>query len=196
MMTEGVAVKAVPTFGESIVHRLDATDEAIAQHRDAASFGELYRRHVEAVYRYTASRVAERAEAEDITSEVFHRAWSSFGSYRATATFRAWLFGVTRKTIADHYRRQKPTIRLLPEVIDQLVDADPNPEERALSDDLQRLGRDLLARLKPEQQEVLALRFAAGLSYPEIAQVMNKREDAVKKTAYRALDEMKRGLTS
>jgi RNA polymerase sigma-70 factor (ECF subfamily) len=195
MMSESVAATALPNLATPQTARLDTTDEAIAARGDAASFAELYRRHVEAVYRYAASRVATRDEAEDVTSDAFHRAWSSFHTYRASSTFRAWLFGVARRAIADHYRKTKPTVRLVPETAAQLADDNPNPEESAVRRELERRGAEILARLKPDQQEILSLRFAARLSYPEIAQVMKKREDAVKKAAYRALEEMKKGMT-
>jgi RNA polymerase sigma-70 factor (ECF subfamily) len=159
---------------------------------DGSSFTLLYERYLEPIYRYAAARLATREEAEDVTSEAFRRAWSSLGAYRASGTFRAWLFRIVRRTLADHYRRAQPAVPLGQEAADLLPDEQPTPEER-LERDAQRLhARQLLASLTAEQQEVLCLRFVGELSYADIAQVLGKREDAVKKTAYRALESIRR----
>jgi RNA polymerase sigma-70 factor (ECF subfamily) len=154
---------------------------------DAPSFERLYQQHVDGVYRYVASRVATREDAEDVTSDAFRRAWGSLSNYRRTGTFKAWLFGVVRRALADYYRERRPTVELDPEMSATLADEEPGPEERALATERRQIGRRLLAALTPEQQEVLLLRFLAELSYAEIAQVLGKREDAIKKIAYRAL---------
>src|SRR5262249_28292650 len=73
---------------------------------DPIGFASLYRRHVRSVYHYIASRVGTRQEAEDVTSEAFQRAWSSRETYRCNRPFRAWLFGVVRHALADHYRHR------------------------------------------------------------------------------------------
>src|SRR6266851_108563 len=108
------------------------TDEALLKRGDAASFAELYARHLPGVYRYMASRAPSREEAEDLASEVFHQAWASRGSYRSNGSFRAWIFSIARRTVADHYRRWRPAAHLNPAVVAQLLDRDPSPEDQAL----------------------------------------------------------------
>src|SRR5207249_440484 len=131
-------------------------------------------------------------EAEDVTSEAFRRAWGSRSSYVASGTFRAWLFRIARRTLADHYRRVQPATRLAQAVAALLPDEQPTPEERIERDEQQRHARQLLSRLSAEQQEILCHRFVDELTYTDIAQVLGKREDAVKKTAYRALESIRR----
>jgi RNA polymerase sigma-70 factor (ECF subfamily) len=167
-------------------------DEALAAHGDAASFTLLYERYLESIYRYVAARLATREEAEDVTSEAFRRAWSSRSAYRASGTFRAWVFRIVRRTLADHYRRARPVARLAQAGAELLPDEHPTPEEHIERDEQQRHARQLLASLTAEQQEILCLRFVAELSYADIAQALGKREDAVKKTAYRALESIRR----
>lgn len=156
---------------------------------DGARFTLLYEQHLSAVYRYVSSRVGSREEAEDVTAEAFRAAWTSRATYRGRGTFRAWLFGIVRRTLADHYRRRTPPAASLEaETADLLPDSAPSPEEQALEREQQQRARGLLAELSPQQQEVLSLRFAADLTYPEIALVVGKREEAVKKIAQRALE--------
>jgi RNA polymerase sigma-70 factor (ECF subfamily) len=159
---------------------------------DAASFTLLYERYLEPIYRYAAARLATREEAEDVTSEAFHRAWSSLGAYRARGTFRAWVFRIVRRTLADHYRRARPMARLAPAVAELVPDEHPTPEERLERDEQQQHARQLLGVLTSEQQEILCLRFVAELSYPDIAEVLGRRQDAIKKAAYRALESIRR----
>ena len=165
-----------------------ATDESLARRGDAASFAELYERHLPAVYRYVVGRVRSREEAEDLTSDVFRHVWLSRTRYGGHGTFRAWLFSIVRRTVADHYRRHQPVERLEPAIAERVLDQAPTPEDQVVQDERQRHLRHLLDGLSQEQQEILGLRFAAELSYAEIAVVIGKREEAVKKIAYRTLE--------
>jgi RNA polymerase sigma factor (sigma-70 family) len=72
-----------------------------------------------------------------------------------------------------------------------LLDQEPTPEDQVVQQEHVRQAHLLLSGLSDEQQEVLSLRFAADLTYAEIATVIRKREDAVKKIAYRALDSIR-----
>jgi RNA polymerase sigma factor (sigma-70 family) len=168
-----------------------APDEVLVKRGDGVSFAELYERHLPGIYRYMASRAPSPEEAEDLASEVFHQAWVNRRSYRSNGSFRAWMFGIARRTLADHYRRRRPVVPLNPAVAALLPDHEPMPEEHALQQERVLQARQLLSGLSLEQQEVLSLRFAAELTYAEIATVIHKREEAVKKIAYRALESIR-----
>jgi RNA polymerase sigma-70 factor (ECF subfamily) len=138
-----------------------------------------------------ASRAPSPEEAEDLTSEVFRRAWASRRSYQSNGSFRAWVFSIARRTVADHYRRWRPAAHLDSAVAARLLDQEPTPEDQALQQEHVRHAHRLLSGLSHEQQEVLTLRFVAELTYAEIAGVIRKREEAVKKIAYRALESIR-----
>jgi RNA polymerase sigma-70 factor (ECF subfamily) len=163
-------------------------DELLARRADSQSFGLLYERHLPSVYRFVSSRVLSREEAEDLTSEAFRQAWTSRRGYRGRGSYRAWLFSIVRRTLADHYRRHRPAAILESSVASRLLDTGPTPEDEAMLQEQQRQARSLLNGLSQQQLEVLSLRFAAELTYSEIGVVIGKREDAVKKIAYRALE--------
>jgi RNA polymerase sigma factor (sigma-70 family) len=78
--------------------------------------------------------------------------------------------------------------QLAPAVAEQIIDDDPTPEDQVVRNERQLHGRRLLSELGDEQQVILSLRFAAELTSAEIAVVTGRREDAVKKIAYRTLE--------
>src|SRR5579875_208291 len=156
------------------------TDEAdlvrLAQ-EDPSTFAALYQLYLSRVYNYVRARLASEEEAADLTQQIFLQALNALPAYQARGTpFAAWLFQIARNAVIDHYRRRK-----------SFVSWD------ALLIHRERLARlkPLVARLTPFERELLALRFAAGLSSPEIAQVVGKSPAAVKKQLTRLLHALK-----
>src|SRR5258707_12137316 len=77
-----------------------------AAQEDSAKFGELYDIHFERIYAFVARRTRDRDKAEDLTSEVFHKALANLKSYTWTgAPFAAWLFRIAANTISDQRNR-------------------------------------------------------------------------------------------
>jgi RNA polymerase sigma-70 factor (ECF subfamily) len=147
-----------------------------------------------AVYRYVASRLASPEEAEDVTSDVFRRAWSGRRGYRHQGTLRAWIFTIVHRTLADHYRRRRVAPVLQATAAEDVADQQSSPEESFIESESTHAVRRVLEQLTAAQQEVLRLRFVGELTYAEIAVVIGKREDAVKKIVYRALESLRRSL--
>lgn len=152
--------------------------------RDPEAFAALYREYLPRVYRYLYRRVGSILDAEDLTAQVFTEALEGLrkNRFRAGGCFPAWLFSIARRRAADFYR-QRPT--------DPLEDS-PSPEPGLLAavekaDDLGRLAR-LLVQLDEHKQELLRLRYAAGLRFAEIALLESRSEAAVKMELYRILD--------
>jgi RNA polymerase sigma-70 factor (ECF subfamily) len=159
-------------------------DDDLARRDDADSFAALYRRHLPAVFRYVSGRTAARDEVEDLTSEVFRRAWIGRRSYRGHGSFRAWIFAIVHRTLADQRRRDHSSAAWTPQAAELIRDGNALPEDHVIDDERTKHVQRLLRELGPQQQEVLRLRFAAELTYAEIARVLGKREDAVKKIAH------------
>ena len=164
-------------------------DEALvaAALRQPEAFGQLYQRHVRPVYRYVRTRTASDEEAADVTQSVFIKAMASLDRYRPGSLFAAWLFRIARNASTDAYRRRRKTVGLdgLPEpVLESLADS---PEDVVLKQERLRRLRGLVARLDGDKQELLALRFGAGLTLREIAAVRGKGESAIKKQMSRVM---------
>ena len=159
---------------------------------DPAAFTSLYRRYVTPVYRYLCQRVGSPAEAEDLTSQVFLAALESLPGYRQGVPFRAWLFGIARRKLADYYRLRWPQVSL--EQVGNLPAAHEPPLARLARNEQLRGLAELVAGLQDAEQELLGLRFAAGLSFAEMARLLKRKESAVKMSLYRLLERLERQL--
>jgi RNA polymerase sigma factor (sigma-70 family) len=156
----------------------------------AATFEAVYDRFFQPVYRYILSRVRNVAEAEDLASQTFLTALEAFPRFREQGRTAAWLFTIARNKIVDSYRRRSASP--LPDDEDSAVFADdPNPgwdAEFLLS------VRMRISALPEEEQELIRLRFVADLSFSEIAALLGKREDAIKKSLYRLIARVRNEL--
>jgi RNA polymerase sigma-70 factor (ECF subfamily) len=155
------------------------------------AFAYLYDRYLPRVYRYVRARTASPEDAADLTQQVFLRAFDNLHRYRPNGSFASWLFRIARNAASDAGRRQK---RRGPPPLDvdalELVATDATEEEVLRQERLARL-RQVLATLNPDKRDLLALRFAAGLTSAEIAVLVGKSESAVKKQLTRIIDSLK-----
>jgi len=170
---------------------------AIAGDREA--FGSLYERSVDDVYSYVKLRVRDGLLAEDLTQDVFLRALRALDTFEWRGSLLPWLIRIAHNRIANHWRTVGRSPRLLP-----LPDDDPTPAQPELADpqanfahDLALMPRDFeqhVARLTELQREVIALRFGAGLSLAETADLMGRTTNAVKNLQHNALAALRRRL--
>ncbi len=169
-------------------------DEAVlvekAIGRDASAFGRLYDMHIDRVYKHIYYRVGNATDAEDLTQQVFLKAWQSIGRYRRTASpFIAWLLTISHNLVIDFYRTRKDRAYLDAEVLTS--DPASGPERTAeASFDQQRLRRAIL-QLGNHEQQVVMMRFMEGFEFAEIASVLGKREANVRVILHRALAKLR-----
>ena len=160
-----------------------------AQH-DSARFADLYELNFERVYAYAVKRVASRAEAEDITAEVFHQALANLKRFEWRGIpFAAWLFRIAANLISD--RR----LRAGREIVDesQVEAAQVSPSEIEEVERRATLFR-LVGTLPEEQRRVVVMRFVEQKSIKEVAGEIRKTEGAVKQLQFRALSSLKARL--
>lgn len=164
-------------------------DALLVEHarRNPDAFGVLYRRYLTPLYRYLYRRVGSSHDAEDLTAQVFTEALEGLVAqhYREGGCFIAWLFTIARRRTVDFYR-QRPV---------EPLDDPPSPEPGLVAavekgEDLHRLAH-LLSQLDEDRQELLRMRFSAGLSFAEIGQIDGRSEAAVKMMIYRTLDHLR-----
>jgi RNA polymerase sigma-70 factor (ECF subfamily) len=176
---------------ESIVVTL--VDRVVAT-RDPHAFGELYDRFIERVYRYLYFRTGSHPEAEDLTEQVFLKAWEAIGRYRWQGRpFLAWLYRLAHNAHIDHLRAQRPTTSLNNDShpIDVASPAAAVELARALDADVLASA---LCELTVEQQQVIVMKFIEGLDNEQIAHTMDKREGAIRALQMRALMSLRRVL--
>ena len=180
-------------FGENqktrSMERHDDTHALIsAALEDPAAFGMLYDRYVQHIYRYAYSRVENARVAEDITSQTFMAAYESLGRYRERGYFSAWLFRIAQSEINNHFRRSRREVGL--DATKRFAEADDALGSVIQDEELGRL-RFLIKKLDDDDRELIRLRYVAELSFAEMADLLGKREDAVKKSVYRLLERLK-----
>lgn len=157
-----------------------------AQEGNTHAFGELYGHFFPAVYRYAAFRLP-REIAEDVTADVFVKAWEKLHTYKThrNIPFAAWLFRIARHTVIDVYRKD----RSFDEVPDTFADPDVQnrAETRMERSELLQVVRAALDALPRRYREILLLSFMGDLSHSEIARVLHLTEGAVRVLKLRAL---------
>jgi RNA polymerase sigma-70 factor (ECF subfamily) len=162
-----------------------------AQAGDAEAFGYLYDGFIERIYRYVFFRVTDEQTAEDLTAQVFTKAWEKLDHYKPSgAPFIAWLYTIARNIVIDFYRTRKETVDLEDAV--SIAHDGPQPEDQvALHFEVEEL-RIALQQLTADQQQVVVLKFINGLSTEEIAQQLGKRTGAIRALQMRALQSLAR----
>jgi RNA polymerase sigma-70 factor, ECF subfamily len=164
-----------------------------AQQQDQAALSEIFETYFDRLYRYVVLRIGDRAEAEDVTQQVFMKVLRSLPGYRWTGTpFSAWLFRIARNLVIDYHRSQRRTRELSREIVDSGEGMDPvqMAEDSLTLDEVSRVF-PMLTKL---QQEVLQLRFAGELSVAEAARAMGKTDGAVKALQHSAVNALRRIL--
>jgi RNA polymerase sigma-70 factor (ECF subfamily) len=160
----------------------------LAQSGDKIAFGVLYDRYANGIYRFIRVQHPDSVEAEDVTSEVFLKAWRFLPRYKERGhPFSAYLFKIARNTLIDHHRKSKGWAARVTRDLDAL------PDETAGRGDIgvrveehQRLF-GALQKLRVDYRTVLVLRFINGLAPGEVARIMGRSEGAVRVLQHRAL---------
>jgi RNA polymerase sigma-70 factor (ECF subfamily) len=157
-----------------------------AAQNDPAKFGDLYDIHFERIYAFVARRVRDRDKAEDLTSEVFHKALANLKRYEwRGAPFAAWLYQIATNAISDYFKRAARE----PDHPGKPTEGSGEPEQEGLEDQA-RLFR-LVEKLPDDQRRVVFGRFVEQRSIREIAQQLGKSEGAVKQLQFRALEKLR-----
>ncbi|MCP3982799.1 MAG: RNA polymerase sigma factor [bacterium] len=157
---------------------------------DRAPFELLYTRYFPRVYRFVDRRVSNRADTEEIVQEVFFNLFSSLHSFRGEAPFAAWVFGLTRRTIASRFKRKRHEMVPLPEDEQFLglagrSGSSPHADYEC-AERLDQLSEAAKRDLSDEQWRLFRMHHLEDRTIQEIAGIVAKSEDAVKSHLYRA----------
>lgn len=157
-----------------------------ASMHDQAAFAELYNAYVDKIYKYIYYKVGNPTDAEDLCEQVFLKAWEAIGRYKWCGhPFSSWLYKLAHNLVVDHYRTRREPVPLDAVVAtsEDLTDSDSALYSAVEAAELQTA----IGQLTPEQQQVIALKFVEGYKNAEIAEMMNKKEGAIRALQYRAL---------
>jgi len=168
-----------------------------AKKGEPEAFEQLYEANFDRIYRYLLLKVRNRADAEDMTQQVFLKALESIGSFRWRGVpFSAWLFRIARNQAVDYFRKKSKQAMLPLDEARSVSMADIDPV--ALAEQKLRIEQLAVAcqSLSEAQREVISLRFAGGLSVAETAKAMGKSEGAVKVSQHDAIVKLRLILSS
>lgn len=162
-----------------------------AAQSDPAKFEALYELHFERIYYFLVRRVRDRATAEDLTSEVFHKALANLANYEwRGAPFAAWLFRIASNALADQHKRASREHPSSESTQDPEAYPDPSSPDLEAIDYHARLFR-LVDHLPTVQRQVIRERFVEQRTIREIADRLKKTEGAIKQLQFRALQTLR-----
>lgn len=160
---------------------------------DEQAFDELYERYFKRIAHFVGRRVDNRADAEETVQEVFINVFASIHTYRGDAPFVAWIFGLTRRTIASRFKRKRhPTVPMEEDESDTPVAHPAAPSIVPMPDEVYdcteraaRLETGVAERLTDDQRALFVLHHLEERPIAEIAQRLGKSEDSIKSSLYR-----------
>lgn len=172
------------------VTRSDVELMTSAANGEVTAFDELVRRHTTRMYRVALRIVADPVEAEDVVQDAWVSAWRGLSSFRGEAAPTTWLFRVVTNTALLHLRRRKQTVPLDTVMEDTnpraLMDPRDGPEGQALRGEKVEAVQRAIATLDPSQRIPLVLRELEGMSYEEVAAVLDIGVPALRSRLHRA----------
>jgi len=179
---------------------LDATppsDETLVEllrGGDREAFETLYERYLPRIFQYVDRRLRNRADTEETVQEVFFNVFNSVDSFRGEAPFGAWVFGLTRRTLAARFKKKRhATVPLAdeePESVDLFrtsIRREPDPLQAYEAREwVARLDMAYRSELSDEQRTLFQMHHLQNHPIHEIARTLRKSEDAIKSNLYRA----------
>ena len=169
---------------ESLVRR--------AKEHEEAALTQLYEENFDKIYRYIVLKIGDRTEAEDMTQQVFLKAFKSISGYRSKGSpVSSWLFRIAHNQMVDYWRRKSKRATVpLEETLVGSSNSNPSTDtERKM--DIESLAA-ATRRLTSLQREVVSLRFAGGLPVAQVARLMGKSEGAIKALQHSAVASLRR----
>jgi RNA polymerase sigma-70 factor (ECF subfamily) len=156
------------------------------------SFGEIYSIYLDRIYRYAIYQVRDKATAEDLSEEIFWKAWRGLAKYRWDGhPFSAWLYRIAHNQIVDYFRtnREHQNIEV------ESLAGDTDPEQEVSRKQMERLLVSAVSSLPEQQRQVIILKFIEELDNREIEQIMGKKQGAIRMLQMRALTTLRQKLS-
>ena len=155
---------------------------------NAQEFQTFYQENLSLIYRFVYSKVGNREEAEDLTSQIFIKAVRGVDTERGSLSMQKWLFQVARTTIADYWRSYyRISVSSLDELLEAGWEGPANEEEAAFNTNPGERVQRILQTLPDHYREVLHCRFLLNLSIRDTAARMGLSEANIKVLQFRAL---------
>lgn len=157
----------------------------------------LIERHHDEIYSYLwrllhgTGGLGGATDAQDLTQEVFLRAYRAFGRLRPDSNYRAWLYKIATNCAYTALKRGQRDGASLP---DNIADAAPLPHQQVIHNETLATVQQAIEGLPPKQHAALVMRYLQGLKYAEVAQALDCSEDSARANVYQAIRRLRREL--
>ena len=144
------------------------------------------------IYRFVLFKVGHREEAEDLTHQVFLKAWENIEKYELRGhPFSSWLYRIARNSVIDHHRKATPRLSIDDIAPDLLMEESTQSREVEVKMEWDEL-LVAIGELQDVEQDVLIMRFIDDLTHQEVAKAIGKTEGATKVIQHRAIKNLKK----
>lgn len=176
------------------------------QQGNLQAFDQLIRRYQDAVYNLAYRLLGNEDDAQDLAQEVFLTCFRKITTYRGESRFSTWLYRIVvnhvkniwkyreRRAVKRHESLDVPVREEADERPCQVADCNPNPRDHAAAREELSILKERLYGLSMEHRQVLLLRYVEGLSYEEIAEVLNCTLGTIKSRISRARGELRKAM--
>ncbi len=164
-----------------------------AAKQDAKNFRPIYNQYYEIVFRFIFQRTGDEEVTTEIVSEVFYKALQNLQKYEFRGLpFSSWLLRIAHNETIKYYRKvsKSRVVKLQTEHLQNLTEEENENHLEELKPALMKA----LKGLKIEDLQLIEMRFFEGRPFKEIAEIMNKKESAIKMKVYRILEKLKVSL--
>ena len=172
---------------------------------DNDAFGKLIEKYSSFVYRTVFYDIKSREDAEDISQEVFIKAYKALSNFRSDSEFSTWIYRICKNTVYDYIRKSSRE-KSIP--LSEMTSGDENdriydipddsgkydPEKTYISKETADLVNDAISALSEEHRSIIVMRDIEGYSYGEIADILSIEEGTVKSRLSRARNALKKKL--
>lgn len=167
-----------------------------AQRNDRNAFKALYERHRDRVYNLAFYSLGEALWAEDVVQTVFLKVYRGLPGFRREAGFATWIYRITLNECQNQLRRRSAQYVPIEAILgsDEELDANELPDSEHLGRERRRIIQDAVMELSPKLRAVVTLKYVEGLSYDEIARVLECAPGTVASRLNRALVELEARL--
>lgn len=171
-----------------------------AQRGDVEAYGELVLRNQDYIHNAVYHMVGSAEDAEDLTQEVFVKAFRAIGRFRRKSKFSTWLYGIMLNSVRNHWRRSRKVLSLDAGVGDDgSLRPDPEadtegPGELTIRRERVQIVRGAIGELDEDMREIIVLRDLQGLSYEELQEALDLPAGTVKSRLFRARAALKERL--
>lgn len=171
-------------------------EEALAG--NVPAFERLVSMYGKRIYNYCYRMTGSKENAEDIAQEVFVKAYRSLNGFMRNSQFSTWLYRIAYNACIDFHRKNKIVFVSImghdedgTDRIKEIASDSPSLEEEVLSNERRQAVHSAIAKLQPQLRTVILLREIEGLSYDEIASILNIPLGTVKSYISRARDSLR-----